>query len=170
MVFHPPVLKEFSMKKLIITALLAVSASAWAQATVKVEDAWVRGTVATQKATGAFMRITVDKNARLVGASSPVAGIAEVHEMSMQGDVMKMRQVEGIDLPAGKAVELKPGGYHVMLMDLKGPVKAGDMVPLTLEFEDAGKLRFTQVVQVPVRALGAKAPGPKNADMMEHKH
>lgn len=153
------------MKKLIITTLLAVSASAWAQTTVKVEDAWVRGTVAAQKATGAFMRITADKNARLVGASSPVAGVVEVHEMSMQGDVMKMRQVEGISLVAGKAVELKPGGYHVMLMDLNGQVKAGDMVPLTLEFEDAGKLRFTQVLEVPVRALGGKSPGAMNPDM-----
>lgn len=157
------------MKKLIITALLAVSAGAWAQTTVKIDDAWVRGTVAAQKATGAFMRITTDKNARLVGVSSPVAGVAEIHEMSMQGDVMKMRQVEGIDLTAGKATELKPGGFHVMLMDLKGPVKAGDMVPLTLEFEGAGKLRFTQEVQVKVRALGAKAPGPMNRDMMDTK-
>lgn len=166
------------MKKLIISALLAVSAGAWAQGTtaVKVEDAWVRGTVAQQKATGAFMRITADKPARLVGAQSSVAGVTEVHEMSMQGDVMKMRQVSGIDLEAGKVLELKPGGYHVMLMDLKAPVKAGDTVSLTLEFEDAAKQRFTHQLEVMVRALNAKAPGAMNKDMQmghgeqKHKH
>jgi copper(I)-binding protein len=80
-------------------AVLALSAtSVWAQTTVKVDDAWVRGTVAQQKATGAFMRLTPEKNARLVAASSPVAGVVEIHEMAMENDVMKMRQIPGLDL------------------------------------------------------------------------
>ena len=136
-------------------AVLALSAtSLWAQTTVKVDEPWVRGTVAQQKATGAFMRLTADKDARLVSASSPVAGVVEIHEMAMEKDIMKMRQIPGLDLAAGRAQELKPGGYHVMLMDLKQQIKGGDTVPLTLVFEDAAKQRFTQEVSAPVTALG----------------
>jgi copper(I)-binding protein len=159
------------MKKLIITGLLAITSTAWAQTSVKVEDAWVRGTVASQKATGAFMRLTASANARLVAAQSPAAGVVEIHEMAMEKDVMKMRAVPGMELLAGKAVELKPGGYHVMLMDLKQPLKAGERVAITLVFEDAAKKRFTQEVQVPVNALGA-APAQMNHGTGHgaHKH
>ena len=171
------------MKKLLIASLLTITASAWAQqTTVKVEDAWVRGTVAMQKATGAFMRLTPSANARLVSASSPVAGVVEIHEMSMENDVMKMRQIPGLDLAADRTTELKPGGYHIMLMQLKAPLKGGDMVPMTLTFEDASKQTFTQELTVPVTALGkGKAPNAMKPDMtsemkqdmkqeMEHKH
>ena len=175
------------MKKILIASLLSLTASAWAQtATVKVEGAWVRGTVATQKATGAFMRLTPSAKARLVSVSSPAAGVAEIHEMSMENDVMKMRQIDGLDLAAGKATELKPGGYHIMLMQLKAPLKGGDMVPMMLTFEDASKQTFTQELTVPVTALGkGKAPNAMKPDMtsemkqdmkqdmkqeMEHKH
>lgn len=154
------------MKQLAIASLLAISATAWAQTSVKVEDAWVRGTVAMQKATGAFMRLTPSANARLVAAQSPVAGVVEIHEMAMEGDVMKMRAMPGLDLPAGRTVELKPGGYHVMLLDLKQPLKAGEQVPLTLTFEDAAKQRFDQQLQVPVTQLG----GGNGAMPMMHKH
>ena len=157
------------MKKLIITGLLAMTTAAWAQTTVKVEDAWVRGTVSTQKATGAFMRLTPSANARLVEAQSPVAGVVEIHEMAMEKDVMKMRQIPGLDLAAGRTMELKPGGYHVMLMDLKQPLKAGEQVPITLVFEDAAQKRFTQEVKAPVTALGGgNAPMPMKHG--EHKH
>lgn len=145
---------------LFAAAVLALSASSlWAQS-VKVEEPWVRGTVATQKATGAFMRLTADKNARLVSASSPVAGVVEIHEMVMVDNVMKMRQVPGLDLPAGRTTELKPGGYHVMLMDLKQPLKGGDVVPLTLVFEDEAKKPFTQEIKAPVTALGSSSAAP----------
>jgi copper(I)-binding protein len=159
------------MKKLIITGLLAITSTAWAQTTVKVEDAWVRGTVASQKATGAFMRLTASANARLVAAQSPAAGVVEIHEMAMEKDVMKMRAVPGLELSAGKSVELKPGGYHVMLMDLKQPLKAGERVSITLVFEDAAKKRFTQEVQAPINALGG-AHGQMNhgAGHGAHKH
>jgi len=159
------------MKKLLLVSLVALSGTAWAQSTtVKVEDAWVRGTVASQKATGAFMRITPSANARLVSVSSPAAGVVEIHEMAMEKDVMRMRQVPGLDLAAGRTVELKPGGYHVMLMDLKQPLKGGDSVPLTLVFEDAAKARFTQEIQAPVTALGGGNGPAAMPGMMPGKH
>jgi copper(I)-binding protein len=147
----------FVMKNLLIASLLALTAQAWAQAQVKVEDAWVRATVAQQKATGAFMRLTPNQNARLVAAESPVAGVVEIHEMAMENDIMRMRAIAGLDLAAGRTAELKPGGYHVMLMDLKQTVQAGQQVPITLVFEDANKQRFTQRIEAPVRALGNAA-------------
>ena len=157
------------MKQLIVTSLLAITTAAWAQTTVKVEDVWVRGTVATQKATGAFMRLTPSTNARLVDAQSPVAGVVEIHEMAMEKDIMKMRQIPGLDLAAGRTMELKPGGYHVMLMDLKQQLKGGEQVPITLVFEDDAKKRFTQAVQAPVTALGGgSAPMPMKQG--EHQH
>lgn len=154
------------------SAVLALSAtSLWAQTSVKVEDAWVRGTVAQQKATGAFMRLTADKNARLVAVSSPVAGVVEIHEMALENDVMRMRQIPGLDLAPGRAMDLKPGGYHVMLMDLKQALKGGDVVPITLVFEDDAKKRFTQDVKAPVTALGGgNAPMPHGAGHGGMKH
>jgi copper(I)-binding protein len=135
------------------TLLLAAGLAAQAQTVVK--DPWVRGTVAQQKATGLFAQITSTAGGKLVSASSPVAGIVEIHEMSMDGNVMKMRALpNGLELPAGKAVELKPGGYHVMLMDLKKELKAGDTVPVTLVIEGADKKRETLEIKAPVRALG----------------
>jgi copper(I)-binding protein len=158
------------MKKLLIASLLTLTVTAWAQTTVKVEDAWVRGTVATQKASGAFMRLTPSANARLISAQSPVAGVVEIHEMAMENDIMKMRQIPGLDLAAGRTMELKPGGYHVMLMDLKQQLKGGESVPITLVFEDDAKKRFTQEVKAPVTALGGgNAPMPMKPGM-EHKH
>ena len=136
-----------------LTALSLCSMASLAQTTVK--DAWVRGTVAQQKATGAFMQITSAQGGKLLSVRSPAAGIVEIHEMSMSGDVMKMHAVPGLELPAGRAVELKPGSYHVMMMDLKQPLKAGDSVPLTLVIEGKNGKRETLEVKAPVRALGA---------------
>jgi len=140
--------------------LLLAAATGHAQTTVK--DAWVRGTVAQQKATGMFAKITSSAGGKLVSVSSPVAGVVEIHEMSMEGSVMKMRAVPGLDLPAGKAIELKPGGFHVMLLDLKQELKVGDTVAVTLVIEGADKKLETVEVKAPVRALGGS--------MSEHKH
>ena len=153
-------------RNLLLTLAIGGTAHAWAQVTAK--EAWVRATVAQQKATGMFVQLQSVQDARLVGAQSPVASVVEVHEMAMDGGVMKMRAVKALDLPAGKTVELKPGGYHVMLMDLKQTVKAGDSVPLTLVFEDAGKQRFTQTLQAPVKALGQGGAAPMGHG--HHKH
>lgn len=151
------------MKRITLAALLFAAFPVMAQVTVK--DPWVRATVSAQKATGAFMQITSVQDARLVGVSSPVAGVVEVHEMTMEKDVMKMRAVKGLDLPGGKSVELKPGGYHVMLMDLKQQMKEGDSVPVTLVVEGKDSKRSTIEVKAPVRALAAAGKAEP-----EHKH
>lgn len=150
--------------RLPIGALLAsvVIAPAWAQG-VSVSDAWVRGTVAGQMATGAFMELKASENAALLSASSPVAGVVEVHEMTMDKGVMKMRAMPRLELPAGKSVALKPGSYHIMLMDLKQPLKKGDSVPLTLKVEGRDKKLSTLEVKAEVRDL-------TTPPMMEHKH
>lgn len=150
------------MRRFVTAALLALI-TAPVMADITVRDPWVRATVPQQKATGAFMQITAPKAARLVEASSPVAGVTEIHEMTMDKDIMRMRAIPGIDLPAGKAVELKPGGYHVMLMDLKAPITEGQDVPVTLVIEDADKKRETIVIKATARALGASGA-------MDHKH
>jgi copper(I)-binding protein len=105
-----------------------------------------------------FARITSAQPARLVSASSPAAGIVEIHEMTMQGDVMRMRAIPGLDLPAGKPVELKPGGLHLMLINLKQPLEPGKTVPVTLVVETGGK-RESIEVKVPVRTLAGQAAG-----------
>ncbi|WP_354440317.1 copper chaperone PCu(A)C [Ottowia thiooxydans] len=145
-------------------AYIAIAASFFASvahAQVTVTNAWVRATVPQQKATGAFMQIQAAQDTKLVSVSSPLTPVVEVHEMAVQDNVMKMRHIPALDLPAGKAVELKPGGHHVMLMDLKQQVKEGESVPLTLVFEDSGGKRETVQVAAPVRALNAAA---------QHKH
>ncbi len=142
-------------------AMLALLLAFGAQAQTTVKDAWVRGTVAGQKATGLFAQITSASGGKLVSASSPLAGVVEVHEMAMDGNVMKMRAIAALELPAGKPVELKPGGYHVMLLDLKQELKAGDAVPVTLVIEGAGGQRETLEIKAPVKAL---------ADSGGHKH
>lgn len=139
------------MKHLICAAILAASSLA-AQAQVVVTDAWARATVPAAKASGAFLQIESKSAARLVGVSSPVA-TAELHQMSMQDNRMTMAHVDTIDLPAGKAVQLAPGGYHVMLMGLKRQLKEGETVPLTLVVEHQGGKRENVDVQVQVRPL-----------------
>lgn len=136
-------------------AIVAIAAPCIAQAqSLDVKNAWARATVQGQKATGAFMTITSRDAGKLVSVSSPVAGVAEVHEMKMDGDVMKMRAVEGgLDLPAGQAVELKPGGYHVMLMDLKLPLVKETTIPMTLVFKDGKGKESKLEVKVPVSTV-----------------
>jgi len=139
------------MKLKAFCAMLALAGGTVHAQTVEVKDAWVRTSVQGQKATGAFMKITAKDNAKLVAASTPVAGVTEVHEMKMDGDVMKMRAVEGgLELPAGKTVELKPGGYHVMLMDLKAALPKDSTILLTLVFKDAKGVESKVELKVPV--------------------
>ena len=140
------------LSQLALAALMAAFASTSAVAqSIVVKDPWVRAAVPGQTGTGAFMKITAKDGSRLVSASSPVAGVTEVHEMKMEGNVMKMRALEaGLELPAGKTVELKPGGYHVMLMDLKGPLPKDSTVPLTLVFKDAKGVESRIELKAPV--------------------
>lgn len=145
-------------------ALTLLQAPALAQdATLKVEDAWVRATVPSQHATGVFMRLTSSVPARLVRVESDAAKHVEVHEMAMQDNVMKMRQIPALDLPAGQPVELKPGGYHVMLIDLARQVSAGDPVALTLLVQDAnGQQRRVPVTATARPLAGGAAPAAKH--------
>ncbi len=143
--------------KISLLGLLLALLAAPATAQVTIADAWVRGTVPGQKATGAFMNLTSATDATLVAASSPVAKVVEIHEMAMEGGVMKMRAVERLALPAGKPVGLKPGGYHVMLMDITGQLKDGEMVDVSLTFADKDGKKSTQQVRIPVKALTASA-------------
>ncbi len=147
----------------ILACLLA--APAWAH-TVAVSGAWVRGTVAGQTATGAFLELKASEAAVLLGVASPVAKVIEVHEMVMEKDVMRMRAIPKLDLPAGKTVELKPGGYHIMLMGLVKPLKKGDTVPLTLKIEGRDKKPITVEVKAEVRD---QAP-PMMMEGHEHMH
>ena len=121
---------------------------------VTVKDAWVRGTVAAQTTTGAFMTITSSEEAKLVGARSGIAKMTEIHQSMLMDGVNHMHAAEAVALPAGKSIELKPGGYHVMLMGLAKPVAAGQKVPIELTVEDKRGKRSKIEVQADVRPLG----------------
>ena len=132
---------------------------------VLVENAWVRPSVSGQRGSGGYMKLTARENMRLVRVASSVAGVAEVHEMKMEGDVMRMRQVKALDLPAGKTVELS-GAMHLMLMDLKQPLLAGSSVPLTLVLRDSRDVESRVDTHL---LVSPSAPGPTAAADV-HKH
>lgn len=140
------------MKNWIAASLLAsASLGAWAQgAPVTAERAWVRATVQGQMSSGGYLTLNASEPLTLVGASTPAAGTTEVHEMRMEGEVMRMRQVEGIPVAPGKPVELKPGGYHLMLMQLRAPLQPHTRVPLTLTFRNAAGATRTLSVSAEV--------------------
>jgi copper(I)-binding protein len=152
----------------LLTAFIFLLAAVAAHAQVEVSDAWARATGQGQKTTGVFMNLTAKKATRLVGVKTDLTSTAEVHEMKMEKDVMKMQAVKALDLPAGKTVALKPGSYHVMLMDLKDPIKEDSQVVLTLLFEDASGVKTQQEVQVAAKKM---AMGGKDKPQQgEHKH
>lgn len=146
--------------------LLAASASAQQ---VGVAGAWARATVVGQSASAAYMELTANENATLLGVSSPLASVVEVHEMTMDNGVMKMRARPRLDLPAGKTVVLKPGSYHIMLMELKQPLRKGELVPLTLRIEGKDKKLSTLEVNAEVRDLG-DSNVPVATPATEHMH
>jgi copper(I)-binding protein len=135
-------------------AALSVAAAAPQSVPLKVEQAWVRPAVPGQQGTGGYMNLTAVEAQRVVGVSSPFAGVAEIHQMKMDGDVMKMSPVTALELPAGRTVELKPGGLHLMLMDLKRPLPAGTTVPLTLRLRNSAGVesRVDTLLRVSVAA------------------
>jgi copper(I)-binding protein len=154
------------MKKFCTTLIAALTVAASAHAQVSVSDPWVRATVPAQKATGAFMQLTAAKDSRLVQVSAPVAGSVEIHQMEMTDNMMRMRPVDGLDLPAGKTVNLASGGYHIMLMNLKQQLKDGDTVPVTLVIEDKNKKRESMTVNMPVKPINFSSPHAAGA--MKH--
>ena len=142
------------MQRLTIALMVAaISLVAHAQrgAEVDVKSAWARPTVAGQMGTGAFMQLTSRDGARIVGASSDVAGVVEIHEMAMDGGVMKMRPLRSLELPPNSTVELKPGANHMMLMDLKRPLVTGEKIKVDLRLETRDKKLVTQPVEIEVR-------------------
>lgn len=152
---------------------LMVSGAAWAHADaahVKVENAWARASVAGQQASGAFMRLTAQEPLKLVGVESPAAAVAEVHEMKMEGDVMRMRAIESLDLPKDVAVDLKPGGYHLMLQQLKSPLVKDTQVSVTLVFKDAKGAESRLSLQVPVRMSAPAGAAGAHSSMHTMPH
>ena len=142
---------------------IAISGTAFAQTAsvgaIKIENAYTRATVPGQQVAGGFMKIENKGVAdQLLSASSPAAGEVQLHEMAMDGNVMKMRQVKDIAVPAGGAVELKPGGLHLMFMNIKTPLLAGQTVPVKLKFAKAGEVE----VKIPVNAMGQQGKGTKH--------
>jgi copper(I)-binding protein len=156
-------------KKLLLAAFtftgiaLGLSVSTHAQevkvGSIRVDNAYTRATVPGQQVAGGFMKIE-NKGAadQLISASSPVSGDVQLHEMTMDGNVMKMRQVKEVVVPAGATVELKPGGLHLMFMNIKAPLTAGDTVPVKLKFAKAGEVE----VKMPVNAMGAHGGAMKH--------
>lgn len=156
------------MIKPLLTAALLNTFATIASAQVDITDAWVRATVQGQKATGAFMNLTAKTDSRLVGVKTDAASVAEIHEMKMEKDVMRMQRVPALALPAGKTVSLKPGGYHVMLMGLKEPLPVDSHVQLTLLFEDAKGVKSQQELHLMTTQNAPGATG-KPADA-HHNH
>lgn len=160
------------MKKLFSTLLLAtafVAGSAIASddevkiGALKIEDAKARATVPAQKMSGGFMKIENKGGAdKLLAASSSVSKTMELHTMSMEGNVMKMREIKGIDIPANGKVELKSGGLHLMFIDLKEQLKPGSTIKVKLKFEKAGE------VEVPFKVMGHPAHGEPGHDHSKH--
>jgi periplasmic copper chaperone A len=131
-----------------LLAVLWLAAGAARAEGLEVTGAWARATLPGQKVAGVYMELRSDRAAKLVGVQSPAAGSAEVHEMRHQDGVMRMRNVEALELPAGQTVKLAPGGLHVMLFDIRQPLKPGDKVQLTLKVERGGKRAEVPVVAV----------------------
>jgi copper(I)-binding protein len=144
----------------VLAALAAPPVFAQSATSVKVENAWARATAPGQKNGSVYVDLTSTSNAALVAAGSPVAGRAELHSMSTESGVMRMRALPRLELPAGKTVKLAPGGTHVMLVDLKQPLKPGDKVPLTLSVQSSGTSLTTLKIEAEVRAVGAANPHP----------
>lgn len=151
------------MQKIIFSCLITLCFSSAAQAQVSINNAWVRATVPQQKVTGAFLQINSAHDATLIAVRSPAAAIVALHKMEMVDNVMKMRAIPGLDLPAGTNVELKPGGYHIMFFKLKEQVKEGDIIPITLVIEGKNKKRETievQAIAKPLQQTGKPAMQP----------
>ncbi len=146
------------MKRVVVTVLGLVLFPLAALADVDVKEAWVRSTLPAQKNSGAYMELVSSEASTLLSAASPVAGVVEIHSMKMEGDVMKMHSIQNLELPAGKTVKLAPGGYHIMLMELKQPLKKGEIVPITLKVMGKDKQPQNIEVKAEVRDLAQPAP------------
>lgn len=150
----------------LLAAAASVAAHDYRAGPIRIDHPWARPTVSGQSAGGGFMTLDNSKGGadRLLAASSPAAERVELHSMAMEGDVMRMRQIDTIDLPAGQTVALKPGGLHFMLIGLKQPLALGSRVPMKLRFEKAGE------VSVEIAVENAPVATPAAPDHSGHKH
>lgn len=140
----------------VLACLVLAACPLAAHAEVKAKDAWVRATVPAQKSTGAFMTLTSTEDVKVVKVTSPVAKIVEIHETISRDGVMAMEALKELALPAGKPVELRPGGKHVMLLGLSKQVSQGEEVPLVLTVEDRRGTRSVVEIRAGVRPLAAR--------------
>ncbi|HEU0215839.1 MAG TPA: copper chaperone PCu(A)C [Stellaceae bacterium] len=155
-------MRRFSAAFAAVLLTVLVTGAALAQnGEVQITDAWARATPGGAQAAAAYVTLESPAGDRLTGVSTPAAHKADIHEMSMDNGVMKMRPVDGVDLPPGQKVTLKPGGYHIMLTGLANPLVEGQSFPLTLDFAKAGERQ----VAVTVQKVGAMGPGGGNASM-----
>lgn len=155
-----------NLLKVVLVATLGLSGAAHAQkakvGSIEIEHAYTRATVPGQKAGAGFMKIENKGTAdTLVSATSPISGDVQLHTMTMDGNIMRMRQVKDIAVPAGGNVELKPGGLHIMFMNIKTPLKAGESIPVKLKFAKAGEVE----VKMPVDAMGSHHGGQHDGAM-----
>ena len=148
----------------LLATLLVAAAAAAQSGDVQITAAWARATPGGAQAAAAYVTLESAAGDRLTGAATPAAQKAEIHLMTMDNGVMKMRQVDGVDLPPGQKVTLKPGGYHIMLTGLAKPLEAGQSFPLTLDFAKAGERQVTVSVQK-VGAMGPAGGGSGDTKM-----
>lgn len=158
-------MKSNTLLKALLVSVVGFGLGGMAQAqnakagSLQIENAYTRATVPGQQVAGGFMKIENKGTAdQLISASSPISGEVQLHEMAMDGNVMKMRQVKDIPVPAGGYVELKPGGLHLMFMGIKAPLAAGESIPVKLKFAKAGEVE----VKFPVNAMGAQGGAMKH--------
>jgi len=167
-------MEEFDMhqNKPWVVFFVALMWGVVASAQLQVKDAWVRAVVPGQQGTGAFMTLQASENLTITAASSPWAAVAQIHNMAMEGNVMKMAAVDSLALQSGQALTLKPGGYHVMLMDLKEGFAKLTQLPLTISFKTANGSTQTVTLQVPVMAnapaSSSRAGGMDSKDHSQH--
>ena len=142
------------MRYVIAMAALMSVAQAWA-AEVTVSGAWARASAPGQDSAAVYLRITSQQDARLVGVTTPAAENAEIHSMTHDNGVMKMRALDVLSLPAGQEIELGSGGIHLMLIGLKRPLKAGDKVPLTFTVQFTDRRKEKVEIKAEVKSLAA---------------
>jgi hypothetical protein len=161
MINLPPMFSLLRLSRFFLTLTLVISSVAASAAdSVSIENAWVRPTNPGQDVGAAYMTFNSKQDVTLISASSDATTSVEIHSMSMQNGVMKMRMLENLAIKAGKPYKLEPGGFHLMLFDLKKPLTAGQYVNFELTFK-SGNTEFKQLIKAPIKTL---------ADTEDHSH
>jgi periplasmic copper chaperone A len=162
------VLKPLVIAGCLLVSLLIPGAAAAQTGQVEIKDAWARATPGKAENGAAYLTIETPAPDKLVAVSSPAAKKTTLHTMTMDGGVMKMRPLDGLDVPANQPVTLKPGGIHIMLQGLNEPLQAGKSFPLTLTFEKAGERKVEVAVEKP-GAMGPEGHAGMQMPMPAHR-